>query len=135
MGGRTARKRKLRKVTVNIKPLSVNQCWQGRRFKTVTYKQYEKDLLGLLPENVRIPNSGHITLSIEFGISSPASDIDNGIKPFVDILQKKYEFNDNRIYLLLVHKQKVSRGDEYIMFKVSQYKGKLWEKIWEWLSN
>jgi len=30
--------------TINIKPLSVNDCWQGRRFKTKEYKAYEKEM-------------------------------------------------------------------------------------------
>ena len=37
-------------VFLNVKPLSVNQCWQGRRYKTKAYKQYEKALLQILPK-------------------------------------------------------------------------------------
>ena len=34
---------------LKIKPLSVNQVWQGKRFKTKTYKDYEKNVLAILP--------------------------------------------------------------------------------------
>ena len=30
---------------VYIKPLSVNQAWQGRRRKSIKYRDYEKELL------------------------------------------------------------------------------------------
>ena len=38
-----------------IKPLSVNEAWQGKRFKTNSYKSYEKDVMRLLPANLEIP--------------------------------------------------------------------------------
>ena len=39
-------------IKVEIKPLSVNAAWQGRRFKTEAYKKYEKEVLSALPELV-----------------------------------------------------------------------------------
>lgn len=99
-----------------IKPLSVNEAWQGRKFKTDKYKKYEEVLLMMLP-NIDIDfDKQPLELFIEVGFSNKASDIDNVVKPFVDILQKKYEFNDKYIYRLLVEKKDVSRGDEYIEF-------------------
>jgi len=99
-----------------VKPLSVNEAWQGRKFKTDKYKKYEEVLLMMLP-NINIDfDKQPLELFIEVGFSNKASDIDNVIKPFVDILQKKYEFNDKYIYRLLVEKKDVSRGDEYIEF-------------------
>ena len=75
-------------VRVNIKPLSVNKCWQGRRFKTVEYKNYEKALLMMLPK-INIPEPP-FTVYYEFGFSSIASDLDNPVKPLQDVLQKRY---------------------------------------------
>ena len=54
------------------------------------------------------------TLHIEFGVSSKLMDIDNGIKPLLDILQKKYGFNDRDIYELHIKKTIVSKGNEFI---------------------
>jgi hypothetical protein len=34
---------------LKISALSVNQAWQGRRFKTKKYKDYEEHLLLILP--------------------------------------------------------------------------------------
>ena len=101
---------------INIKPLSVNEAWQGRRFKTPKYSKYEKDMLTLLPNNITIPKD-NIKLFIEFAFSNSASDIDNCLKPFIDCLQKKYGFNDKLINELDVRKIKVSKGYEHIIFE------------------
>ena len=97
-------------VKIDIKPLSVNQCWQGRRFKTVKYKQYEKDLILLLPK-IKIPEPPYYVY-YEFGFSSVASDLDNPIKPLQDILQKRYNFDDKHIFEMLVKRVKVNKGED-----------------------
>jgi len=102
-------------MKIKIKPLTVNQAWAGRRFKTPKYKAYEQELWYLLP-NQNIPE-GNLTLDIVVAYSYSGSDIDNFLKPFLDILQKKYVFNDNRIYKLIVEKKIVKKGSEYINFK------------------
>ena len=103
-------------MKINIKPLSVNQCWQGRRFKTKIYKGYEKELLLKLTK-ISVPNK-QIGLNIVFGFSNKGSDIDNPLKPFLDILQKKYNINDRDIYELNVKKEIVKKGSEFISFKI-----------------
>lgn len=102
--------------TIHIKPLSVNKAWQGKRFKTPAYKKYEQDLLFLLP-NMTIPNAPY-HINIEVAFSSKASDIDNILKPFLDVLQKKYNINDKEIYRLLIEKTIVPKGQEYIKFDI-----------------
>ena len=105
---------------VEIKPLSVNECWRGRRFKTDLYKNYERDLLYLLPK-IEVP-APPFSVYYEFGFSSANSDIDNPVKPFQDILQKKYLFNDKEIYLMFVKRVKVSKGAEYVKFEIKTFK-------------
>jgi Holliday junction resolvase RusA-like endonuclease len=102
---------------INIKPLSVNQAWAGRRFKTPAYKKYEKDLLFLLP-NKKIDLKKRLSINIEVYYSSHASDIDNFLKPFLDVLQKKYGIDDKNIYSLVVAKNVVKKGMEKIVFKI-----------------
>ena len=105
---------------VDVKPLSVNKCWQGRRFKTNDYKDYQEYLLYILGR-VIIPD-GELTLTIYWGFSNyGASDTDNPTKPFVDILQKKYGFNDSRIKRMVLEKDKVKKGEEYIIFEFKTY--------------
>lgn len=102
--------------TVKIKPLSVNAVWQGRRFKTAVYKAYEAEMLYTLPE---LEISAHrLKISVWWGFSSKRSDIDNPTKPFLDILQKKYGFDDRDIYELNLKKIIVKKGEEFIKFDI-----------------
>ncbi len=105
--------------TIKIKPLSVNDAWQGKRFKTPEYKQFERNVAFMLPR-MQIPE-GELQIFLEWGFSNSGSDWDNPIKPFVDILQKKYGFNDNRIQMACVRKEKVKKGEEYITFEIKSY--------------
>ena len=103
---------------VKIKPLSVNKCWQGKRFKTDDYRKYEEEvLLNLKPH--KIPD-GDLHIILDFGFSNMAADVDNPAKPFIDILQKKFGFNDSRITCLWLSKNKVKKGSEYINFQIKQ---------------
>jgi len=106
-------------IEIKIKPLSVNKVWRGRRFKTPDYEAYEEELWYLLPKGNR--PAGKLQLTIEFGFSTKASDVDNCVKPFIDVLQKKYIFNDNMIYKLVVEKKIVPKKQEYIKFKIEKY--------------
>lgn len=101
---------------LKIKPLSVNEAWQGKRYKTNKYKKYIDDMLKILP-NMKVENT-KLQLNIEFGFSSKLSDIDNGIKQFGDCLVKKYGVDDRNIYRLEVDKVIVKKGEEYIKFKL-----------------
>jgi Holliday junction resolvase RusA-like endonuclease len=96
--------------------MSVNQAWQGRRFRTDTYDKYILDLLSILPE-VTIPE-GELVAYYEFGLSSKLADWDNPIKPLQDILQKKYGFDDKRIMEAKVVKIHVAKGQEYLKFAI-----------------
>lgn len=92
-------------MRLDIKPLSVNNAWQGKRFKTPLYKTYEEEVLWMLPQ-INIPE-GKMHIKLTFGLRANA-DIDNPIKCFLDILQKKYEFDDKDIWKLEVEKAKGS---------------------------
>ena len=107
-------------MKVNINPLSVNQCWKGRRYKTDLYNKYERDMIALLP--ILNVSNGLLSIKMVFAFSSKLKDIDNPLKPFLDILQKKYKFNDRDIYKLEVEKTIVAKGKEYIEFEIKSYK-------------
>lgn len=107
-------------IHIDMKPLSVNQAWQGKRFKTPAYVRYERDVLLMLPP-LKVPD-GDLMASYELGFSNKAADIDNPLKLLQDILQKKYGFNDNRITELRVSKKIVPKGDEYMAFKLEAIK-------------
>ena len=103
-------------VKLKIKPLSVNAAWRGKRFKTHAYNDFELEMLALIPKQ-KIPD-GNLHVTLEFGFSNKNSDLDNPTKLTIDCLQKRLGFNDNRIYLLTLHKTIVKKGDEFIRFDI-----------------
>lgn len=104
-------------MRLNIKPLSVNQAWKGKRFKTDDYKRYEYLCLMML-RPFKVP-TGQLKLELNFGFSSKASDLDNPVKCFQDILSKKYDFDDKRIYEIAAKKVDVKKGSEFIEWNLT----------------
>lgn len=102
-------------ITLPIKAMTVNQCWRGRRYKTKKYEEYENELLNILPE-LKVEDKRPLRLTVEFGIST-TQDIDNGLKPLIDILQKKYLFNDRYIMELNIKKTVVKKIEHFIKIK------------------
>ena len=102
-------------IRLELKPLSVNNAWRGRRFKTPEYIAYERSAISVLP-NIFLPNPPYKLILI-FAVSNKASDIDNPVKLLIDILQKRYQFNDKEIYELSVKKIIVKKRKEYCEFK------------------
>lgn len=101
---------------INIKPLSVNEVWQGKRFKTNKYKDYQKQVSLLLPK-IDLPPPPY-EIHFTFGFSSSASDWDNPIKPTQDVLAAYYKFNDKLIKKGVVTTEKVKKGAEYFNFEI-----------------
>lgn len=102
-------------IRLDIKPLSVNKAWQGKRFKSRDYEAYEKMMLVLLPK-LEMPEPPY-RLFYEFGFSNTQADYDNPCKPLGDILQKKYGFNDKEIYEAHIRKRIVKKGQEYVRIR------------------
>lgn len=109
----------MKKIEKKIKLLSVNQAWQGRRFKNKKYSEYEKSLLWTLPK-ISIPNFKEYYIVYIFNFSNKLSDWDNPIKPLQDILQKKYGFNDRDITIALTFKKLVPKKDEGFIIYIGQ---------------
>jgi len=108
-------------IQLNIKPLSVNQAYQGRRFRTKKYDVYERNVRHLLPKmEGKITAGMKLHLILHYGFSSTASDIDNPTKPFQDIISKHYGFNDKQIYRLEVTKEVVKKGCDFIQFSLRE---------------
>jgi Holliday junction resolvase RusA-like endonuclease len=109
-------------VSAHIKPLSINEAWNGRKVKSAKYRRYEEVLLAILPD-LTIP-IGDLYVKLVVRYRSNRSDIDNCIKPFLDILQKRYHFNDNRVYRLSIRKEVVPKHEEGITFSITDYETK-----------
>jgi Holliday junction resolvase RusA-like endonuclease len=105
---------------IEVRPLSLNMAYKGRRFATQRLKDFKQEVWYLLPQ-MKIPK-GKLKVTYVFGVSSKNSDGDNCIKAFQDILAEKYGFNDKIIYKWDVEKRDVSKGSEFIEFKITAFK-------------
>ena len=108
-------------IYISVKPLSVNDAWQGKRFKSPKYKQYEKIILALLPNDIYIQSKKKLSIHIDYFFSNSASDIDNPTKMILDILSKKYNFNDNLVYRLELQKAVVAKEKEWFYIQIRYY--------------
>lgn len=106
-------------IHIQLKPLSINEAWRGRRTKTEKYKEYEWNCFTYLPKDYEVPE-GKLVAMYEFGIATQA-DWDNPVKALQDILQKKYGFNDKDIMLAIVKKTVVKNGKGFFRFDFLPY--------------
>ena len=109
-------------IKLDIKPFSVNEAWQGKRYRTTKYKKWRGSCSWLLPNRLEgFDKDKHYKLSVKFGVSGKRSDIDNPLKPFLDALTDRYrDFDDRLIYELNVLKHIVPKGQEYITFEIEE---------------
>lgn len=103
---------------LNIKPISINSCFQGRRYKTKKYDKYIYDVLSMLPM-INVPKTP-LKLTLVAHISK-LSDLDNICKPILDILVKKYGFDDRDIYEIQMFKVLAKKGQEKILWSLESY--------------
>lgn len=115
-------------IVLPVKPISTNRLYstnrKGQIYKTSAYKEFvEKCKFHIYKDYqknyIKLPD-GKLNLDVKFGVSS-ASDLDNCLKGFIDILQDIYNFNDNRISKIQAEKLSTKRGEEYIQFELGEY--------------
>lgn len=102
---------------INIKPMSVNAAYRGRRFNTKEHIQWEQLVLYSLP-SIELPPPPY-EIAFTFGLSSVNADGDNCIKIAQDVIAKKYGFNDKQIKRWLVEVIKVDKGKEFFEFHLN----------------
>ena len=78
-------------IRLDVRPMSINAAYsirKGRKLKTKEYRTYETKVLVLLTTKkikIDLPDKGELYLFLKIGVSS-RFDLDNAIKPFLDIL-------------------------------------------------
>jgi Holliday junction resolvase RusA-like endonuclease len=111
-------------IRMDIKPVSVNACWQGRRFKTDDYKKYERDaslILSCVPRE-EFSQTGKIELNIKFYFQRVWNkDLDNFLKPLLDILTKNRLIADDR-FIAKLTVEKMQSASDYIEIQIKEYK-------------
>jgi len=98
---------------IDLEPLSINGCWQGRRFKTERYKQWIK--LGLWMVKGIEKQEKPYNIEIDFYMSK-LMDIDNPVKGFLDLLKKANIIEDDR-YIETLHIRKIVSKDKRIVVR------------------
>lgn len=84
-------------MKIETKPLSVNACWKGRRFKTDVYKQYELEVLLLANKTKWEKIEGWVEIKYDFYLKNfSKTDTGNLEKPLTDILVKLGLIDDDR---------------------------------------
>lgn len=105
-------------MRIEITPLSVNQAWQGKRFKSPKYRAFEKELLLKLKPIPPIEKGEKLKVTYIFGVKNMQRDVDNMIKQFQDCLSKKYNFNDSQIQEFTA--SKIKSKVEYVEFEIEK---------------
>jgi Holliday junction resolvase RusA-like endonuclease len=99
-------------MKINVKPLSINQAYRTQkkttRYKTAEYIAYENNMMFLLPK-ADLSKYDKIQLTLDIYVSTKSFDLDNALKPCIDLLQKKRDFNDNKVYRIIATKHIVSK--------------------------
>ena len=104
--------------TIVIKPISVNACWQGRRFKTEAYRSW-RDEACLCLKRHDCAQKGNIQLHIRFYLKRSNSDIDNCVKPFLDALTEAGIIEDDR-YITKLIVEKIKSDEEKIEYEIKK---------------
>jgi len=108
-------------IRIPVKPLSANEAYKfnrnGYMYKSKAYHQFAKTVSDFLSvHHLEIPPEGPLFFKANFGVQR--TDLDNCQKPFLDILEKVYNFNDKRIDEIHIKKHRVPKQCEYIEFGI-----------------
>lgn len=90
---------------MQIKPLSVNDAFRGRHYKTKECKDFETDLWFLLPKG---HVAGEVDVWIDFIlVNASRTDVSNLVKIMEDVIVKKGLIEDDRkIWRLYLSKER-----------------------------
>ena len=102
---------------IQIKPLSVNLAYKGRKFVTQRHKDYKSIILLSLPTE-KLKLTPPFKIRYHFGFSTTNADLDNPVKVLQDIICGKYGFDDRHIWEINVKKHIVPKGKEYVEFEI-----------------
>ena len=102
----------MKQILIQLKPITVNRCWQGRRFKTKQYVKWRDDFGLLLKDKKTI--EGNISVTLELYIKhDKTTDCDNTIKPILDALKENGVIKDDR-FITEIHAYKYHSEKEFI---------------------
>jgi len=102
---------------IPIKPITVNQAWCGRKFKTPKYKQWREDVGWLIRKRKPIK---WCKIELDFYIKHfTTTDVDNLIKPILDALQENGVIENDK-YIVSIKATKHRSVNERIIIKLHE---------------
>ena len=106
-------------MKLNIKPVSVNAAFQGRRFKTPLYKDFEEQMLWALKGNIQ-KMTGNYTMHLKFYLKNASrADLSNFVKTTEDCIVKAGLVKDDR-YCWRMVVEKFKSKEDYIEFEIKE---------------
>jgi Holliday junction resolvase RusA-like endonuclease len=91
--------------------------YAGRRYKTDRYRRWITGALLMMPP-ADLPAGCKLGIDVSFYVSTEMIDLDNCLKSLIDTLEKKYGFNDRRVYTISARKIVVQKGQEKIDYLI-----------------
>lgn len=113
------RKQKTIRFSLDIKPLSVNSCWQGKRFLNKQGKNYIETCLWKMPKGRIIKGICEVWIRVYLKKRWLAMDIDNVEKLLLDCLVKKKIIEDDR-FITDLHIKKRQADRDWIEIEIQE---------------
>jgi len=108
----------MKQIEIKIAPLRLSKAYQGRRFKTQEYKNWQKEFHVLAGKHT--PLKGKLSLIAEFYIKNDKmSDIDNFLKATLDTMKDAGIIEDDR-FIYELHAYKYKSTKEFIRLTLSE---------------
>jgi Holliday junction resolvase RusA-like endonuclease len=106
----------MKQIEIPLKPLTVSKAWQGRRFKTKAYKDWQRDFCLLVGKQGVI--KGCLSLTVELYLKNDKmSDIDNTLKVIQDSMTLAGIIEDDR-FIYELHAYKYHSDNEFIRLTI-----------------
>lgn len=90
--------------TVHLSPISINRCWQGKRFKTKEYAYWRRDFGLVVPKRETLKGWCHVNLRF-YVKNFSMIDTDNLVKPTLDGLVENGIIEDDRFVVSQFHQK------------------------------
>lgn len=110
-------------ITLNMKPVSTNKIWTGRKYLSAEAKRFKQECTARLRmHKVTIPDKETpMELHLRFGLSRDM-DVSNCIKLLEDCIADAVGINDIQFQGITAVKERVRGGMEFISFDITDFK-------------
>ena len=109
-------------IVINLKPVSTNKIWKGKRWMSKEGAQFKKDCLLLLrAKQAKLKvMEGEMSIHFRFGLSREM-DTSNCIKLVEDCVALALGVDDIKFRGMTATKEKVAKGKEFIAVEITDY--------------